>query len=698
MASGTYSFILQLTDKITAPAKKVQAAFQKSYTEVQKLNGAARKLPMTIADFKGELSILNQKRPFAQTREELTRINKLSGVMTREMRKLENYPPKTFLNRLREIPKAIMGISLKDIGMAYLARTMFRFVKESTKLYDVQMKAEAQLRASLESTGFTAGRTFEQLSKQAVALQGKTLFGDEQIAKAQSTLLTFKQIRSEVFDKSIPLVLDLATKMGGDLQGAVIRVGKSLNNPIMGMKLLQRNGMNFTDSQKKGIKELVEAGKLQEAQMIILSKLYEQYGGSAEAAAKVGLGPIQQLGLMWVGLRRRIGGVVLSIVNRLVPSIKSMMEWMEKNTATIKNVAKTIGILITGFVSYKLVVGLATLVTKGFLAGLTITRIGSIALQYGITGLTRAFVMLNAVTKANIIGAIASVAIMAVTAFVAFRKRTNETTEALKKAKEAGQEWYAQEKSWLDKHFEKLEKTNAKSKERIKLVNELLSHYPNLNKELATELKNTKDLAAAKGVLVANLQQEAISRGLNAVLNEKSGDFAKLELAAEQERLDNEALLNSYPGGRAQYEWDQQYTYDAQTGKRNVGMYDDVIGRYNRYFSQLKYDAQSKRDKEKAELDKLTQLVQSKLTEYFPTGNGLGDMMDLEGLSDVEKQLDTITGGGKKIKNIIINLDNLVGTNNNYFTKGDDPAYADNFMEKLTNALQLIVNDVNYAN
>lgn len=61
------------------------------------------------------------------------------------------------------------------------------------------------------------------------------------------------------------------------------------------------------------------------------------------------------------------------------------------------------------------------------------------------------------------------------------------------------------------------------------------------------------------------------------------------------------------------------------------------------------------------------------------------------------KAIDSITGGGKSMKQIYINIDNLVGVNNNHFNPDQDPADATSFMEKLTNALQMIVNDTNYA-
>lgn len=67
------------------------------------------------------------------------------------------------------------------------------------------------------------------------------------------------------------------------------------------------------------------------------------------------------------------------------------------------------------------------------------------------------------------------------------------------------------------------------------------------------------------------------------------------------------------------------------------------------------------------------------------------------GTETATKALDSITGGGKSMKQIYINIDNLVGVNNNHFNPDQDPADATSFMEKLTTALQMIVNDTNYA-
>lgn len=66
-------------------------------------------------------------------------------------------------------------------------------------------------------------------------------------------------------------------------------------------------------------------------------------------------------------------------------------------------------------------------------------------------------------------------------------------------------------------------------------------------------------------------------------------------------------------------------------------------------------------------------------------------------LDGLEQATNTITGGGRQVKNITINLESLIGENNNIFRPGEGVEDGDDFMQKLTRALQLVLNDVNYA-
>ena len=66
--------------------------------------------------------------------------------------------------------------------------------------------------------------------------------------------------------------------------------------------------------------------------------------------------------------------------------------------------------------------------------------------------------------------------------------------------------------------------------------------------------------------------------------------------------------------------------------------------------------------------------------------------------SAVESAAASISSGGKQIKTFNITIGSILGENTNIFQSStDSPETASGFLEKLSNALQMVVNDVNYA-
>lgn len=144
--------------------------------------------------------------------------------------------------------------------------------------------ALAQLNATIKSTAGAAGLSSDQMVAMAQGLQKVTTFGDDAIISMQSQLLTFTKIGGDVVPRATEAILDLATKMGGDLKGAAVQVGKALNDPIKGVAMLGKSGVQFSEDQQQMITALVETGRLAEAQTVILAELETQFGGSAKAA------------------------------------------------------------------------------------------------------------------------------------------------------------------------------------------------------------------------------------------------------------------------------------------------------------------------------------------------------------------------------------------------------------------------------
>lgn len=226
----------------------------------------------------------------------------------------------------------------------------------SLKAFDDSAKAAAKVEQAIKSTGGAARLSFTQLSKFASELQGKTLFEDDFILNnATAQLLTFTNIAGENFKRTQAVALDLATVLDGDLKSASIQLGKALNDPVKNLTALSRAGIQFSKEQTATIKHLAETNRLAEAQGLILEELERQYGGQAEAAAKVGLGALQQLKNSWGDFLEQIGATLMPVVTKIagalsqvVAVLQNMNPQMREVIVIVAGIAAAIGPLAFG--------------------------------------------------------------------------------------------------------------------------------------------------------------------------------------------------------------------------------------------------------------------------------------------------------------------------------------------------------------
>ncbi|MES2808783.1 MAG: hypothetical protein V4619_09180 [Bacteroidota bacterium] len=165
---------------------------------------------------------------------------------------------------------------------------------------------QAQLAAVLKSTAGAAGLSQEALNDLSTAVMNKTGVDDDAITKSEALLLTFTNIHDQIFEESIPAILDMSKALGTDLEGATIQVGKALNNPIAGLTALKKVGVSFTEQQKEQIITMQKAGDMMGAQKIILGELTKEFGGVAEAIRNTDSGKLE-------AFETRIGNIQESI-------------------------------------------------------------------------------------------------------------------------------------------------------------------------------------------------------------------------------------------------------------------------------------------------------------------------------------------------------------------------------------------------
>ena len=154
----------------------------------------------------------------------------------------------------------------------------------------------AQLRAVLKSTGEQAGFTAEQLVAMADKLAGSTTHSAGEITKAQTRLLSYTGIVGEQFPKALQMAIDQSARLGENIEQSAETIGKALDKPSQGVAALTKQGFKFTEAEKERMKVLEKAGRLGEAQAIVLDSMAESYAGAAAAARNTFGGALTAVG------------------------------------------------------------------------------------------------------------------------------------------------------------------------------------------------------------------------------------------------------------------------------------------------------------------------------------------------------------------------------------------------------------------
>lgn len=310
--------------------------------------------------------------------------------------------------------KAVGAIAA--VGLATQVGGFFRTGATDAAAY---RKAMARVQAIIKATGGVANVTSADIERLAGSLEAQTGVDDEVIAGSAAMLLTFKNVRNEagkgadVFNRAMAAALDVSAAGFGSVDSAAKGLGKALNDPIKGTAALSKQGITFSEAQKKQIKSLVASGRTLEAQKLILNEVESQVKGTAAA----GLTGAERFGIGWDNLRQNLADKFIPVVDRIVgtiadkvlpkvaqfvdavpamitkitsvvkpviASLSPVVDFLKKNPAVVKAFAITLGILAAA-------IGVVTLATAAFSFALQSTGIPLIVI--GIAALVAGLVL-----------------------------------------------------------------------------------------------------------------------------------------------------------------------------------------------------------------------------------------------------------------------------------------------------------------
>lgn len=212
-----------------------------------------------------------------------------------------------------------LGAVISQLQQAYQASTEY-------------LKLQRQVNQTLLTTGYASGMTADQINQLARSMDSLTGVSQSTVIEAENILLTYKRINQDVFPETIQLAEDISATLGTDLKDNVEKLGKALEDPIKGVRMLRSVGVMLTSQQQEQIKTFMKAGESAKAQALILEEVRGKYEGAAEAARTHGKSVTTNL----EDIQREIG--------LLMGGSNPLTAWLDNVTKGFKNWAYSIRI------------------------------------------------------------------------------------------------------------------------------------------------------------------------------------------------------------------------------------------------------------------------------------------------------------------------------------------------------------------
>lgn len=200
-------------------------------------------------------------------------------------------------------------------------------------------QAVLQLNAALKGSGGGSGLTRADLDDLAKGIKEATTFSTEDIRKAETALLRFRDIRKEVFEQGLTATPDLAVALGTTLPEAAAKLGRALEDPSKGLRGLKEAGVALTETQIAMAIHFSEVGDKAKAQKIVLDAVTASTSGAALAATLGLSGATDKLARSFTDLEsaagRKLFGENHTLAERLSGIFDGLAQKIDKSTGSL---------------------------------------------------------------------------------------------------------------------------------------------------------------------------------------------------------------------------------------------------------------------------------------------------------------------------------------------------------------------------
>ena len=312
-----------------------------------------------------------------------------------------------------------------------------------------------------------------------------------------------------------------------DFMDTIIKLNKNGTGEFKSFEEQAKNSVGGIGTSIKNMKTAVVRGVASIIQSIDEGLKDARFGGIAEIVSKIGKIAENVLKQIGQGIRK------------LMPTIKSIYDWIIKN----QGVLKTLAVIILSVIAAIKVYNALLLVTKAINIASSIASTVSAFLKLipAVTSAKDAMILFNAVTRLNpyvvitaaIMGLVAAIAILRVQAnsFDGLREKVEEqrkSWEELKKSRQDAIEGTTSEISVLQAEADELRNiTDENGKVKEGYENRAQYILNDLNKALGTEYKMNDGIISQYQDLKDNIDQLIVRKKAEAMLDAYKSEYAE---------------------------------------------------------------------------------------------------------------------------------------------------------------------------
>ena len=232
----------------------------------------------------------------------------------------------------------------------------------------------AKTAAVIKSTGGVAGMTANDIKNLSDQLSDMSGVSHDVVQSGANVMLTFTAIGKDIFPQAMEAALNMSAALGDDLQSNIIRLGKALQDPVLGMTALRRVGVNISQDFKNTVKAMVAVGDVAGAQKYIIHELNVEFGGMAKAVGDTTAGQMNKLENSIRHVKETLGEIVNNVLTVVMPTLRTLTEAFASLPISIQAVTFAVGglTIAIGLMNAAWLLSPITWIILGVVAALTL--------------------------------------------------------------------------------------------------------------------------------------------------------------------------------------------------------------------------------------------------------------------------------------------------------------------------------------